>query len=178
MSTPNSTPLTEHKMVLTERDTVRWPSLSSDPLTLDTLGMPLSTPCSYKTSFSQVFGRTQNVLPWSPSDASGDFYSPVGGKGAQRHPQKLPLDFSDFLSSVGGTTDRNSSPWPSTTVTICLSCFRIGGLIKEHETNKPLSIRRTQEWSEAKRRCQSTCPTNLPESCLLESTLAEQCSHH
>ena len=42
-------------------------------------------------------------------------------------------------------TARNSQPWPSTIVTICLSCFRIGGLGKEHETNKPLSIRRTQE---------------------------------
>ena len=45
-----------------------------------------------------------------------------------------------------------------------------GGLSKEHGTNNPPSTGRIWE-----RSGEATCPTNLPESSLLESILAEQC---
>ena len=35
-----------------------------------------------------------------------------------------------------------------------------------------------QKMSKGERKCQSICPTNLPESSSLESTLAEQCTHY
>lgn len=69
-----------------------------------------------------------------------DFYlRGVGGRVLRGTPYRLPLDFSDFLSSVRGTTARNSPPWPSTIGTICLSGFRIRSLGKEHGTNKPIN---------------------------------------
>ena len=45
-----------------------------------------------------------------------------------------------------------------------------GGLSKEHGTNNPPSTGRIWE-----RSGEATCHTNLPESSLLESILAEQC---
>ena len=44
--------------------------------------------------------------------------------------------------------------------------------------NKLPTSRRIQERSKAKRRRQSICPTNLPESSSLESIMTEWCPHH
>ena len=81
-------------------------------------------------------------------------------------------------SSVRETTDRNHSPWPGTTVTICTSYFMTGDPGKEHGANKPPPTGRIRERSKGERRRQSLCPTNLSESSWLESILAERCSRH
>ena len=45
---------------------------------------------------------------------------------------------------------------------------------KEHRTNQPAPTGRTWEKSKG----DATCPTDLPESSLLESILTEQCGCH
>ena len=56
----------------------------------------------------------------------------------------------------GKHTDWSHLPWPSTTVTICMSCFMIGGPGKEHGTNKPPPTGRVQERSKGDTRCPTT----------------------
>ena len=56
-----------------------------------------------------------------------------------------------------------------TIVTMFMSCFTTGGPGKELGTNKPPPTGRIQERSKG----DAVCPTNLPESSLLESILAE-----
>ena len=51
--------------------------------------------------------------------------------------------------------DWNCPPWPGTIVTICMSCFTIGGPGKEHRTNKPPPTRRVRERAKG----DTTCPT-------------------
>ena len=54
-----------------------------------------------------------------------------------------------------------------------MSSLTTGGPSKEGETNKLPPTGRIQKRSEGERRWQSICPTNLPESFLLKSILAE-----
>ena len=68
-----------------------------------------------------------------------------------------------------------TSSWPCTRVTICMSYFILFYVpVKVHGTNKSPQTGRTQERSKV----DATWPTNLPESSSLESILAEQCVHH
>ena len=56
----------------------------------------------------------------------------------------------------GKHTDWSHPPWPSTTVTICMSCFMIGGPGKEHGTNKPPPTGRVQGRSKGDTKCPTT----------------------
>ena len=59
-------------------------------------------------------------------------------------------------SNVRRSTDWNRSPWPDTTVTICLRYFITGGPGEEHRTNKPPPIRRIQARSKGDTTCLTT----------------------
>ena len=76
------------------------------------------------------------------------------------------------------SSDQNCLPWPGTIVTTCVSYLVTGGLGKEYGANKLTPNGRFQERSKGERRLQSIYPTNLPESFLLASMLAEQCMCH
>ena len=82
-------------------------------------------------------------------------------------------DRKKFCSNVQGTGDRNRPPWPDTMVSTYISYLITGGPGKKCRTNKLPPIRRIWERSKRVRRHQSIYPTNLPESFLLESILAE-----
>ena len=63
-------------------------------------------------------------------------------------------------------------------MSICKSYFRTEGAGKKQGTNKLPPARKIWARSKGERRGQSVCPTNFPESSLLESILAEQCMCH
>ena len=65
--------------------------------------------------------------------------------------------------SVKATTDWNRPLSPGLLVTTCMSYLTTGAPGKERGTNKLPLTGRIQERSKAEKRCQSICPTNLPE---------------
>ena len=65
---------------------------------------------------------------------------------------------------VRGNTDWNCPPWSGKIVTACMSYHTTGGSGKKLGTNKLPPTKRIWERSKGKRRCQSICPTSLPES--------------
>ena len=69
---------------------------------------------------------------------------------------------------VGGITDWTCLLWAGKTVATCTNYLTIGGPGKEFGIVKLPPTGRIWERSKGERRCQSTCPTNLPESSSLE----------
>ena len=94
-----------------------------------------------------------HFLPLTPSHSLFLYWVSSSG-----HDFYCSTFFSGLFSSwhcQGKHNDWNRPPWPSTIVTICMSCFMTGGPGKEHRTNKPPPTRRVQERSKG----DTTCPT-------------------
>ena len=72
------------------------------------------------------------------------------------HTDSMMAELFHTCSNVRRSTDWNRSPWPDTTVTICLRYFITGGPGEEHRTNKPPPIRRIQARSKGDTTCLTT----------------------
>ena len=72
------------------------------------------------------------------------------------HTDNMVTELFHTCSNVRRNTDCNRSPWPGTTVTICLRYFITGGPGEEHRTNKPPPIGRIQARSKGDTTCLTT----------------------
>ena len=77
---------------------------------------------------------------------------------------------------VRRTSDWNLLPCPGTIVTTCVCYVKQEVLVRNAE--QATTARKIWKRSKGKKRLQSICPTNLPESFSLESILSEWCVHH
>lgn len=78
--------------------------------------------------------------------------------------------------STCGEPPTETTTWPGTTVTTCMSYLKQEVLVRNTVLTSYHHLKEFQERSKGERNCQFICPANLPESLLLESILAEQCT--
>ena len=138
---------------------------SSVSLTSRETPLHITTPAPCSLFLGSPLPRTLSYLP-PPSMGS--------------RPQPICKQFCKIhCRTIRGNSDQNLQPCPGKTVTTHMSYLTTGGPEKELRTHKRPPTRRIQEnQKETEDRCQSICPTNLPESFLLESIVVEQCVCH